>query len=170
MKIFLIGLSGSGKTTLGKQLAQVLQVPFIDMDWEIEKRENKSVKEVFAQQGEDYFRQLEATVLRDWAASLENFVMGTGGGAPCYYNGMAIIKGAGLSIFFDVPVAELNSRLQHATDRPLLNSGDEADRENKLHALLQARLPIYKQADITIENPTLEKLVNAIQLKGKSES
>src|SRR5688500_7310767 len=167
MKIFLVGMSGAGKTTLGKQLAEVLQVPFVDMDWEIEKRENKSVKEIFSQQGEDYFRQLEAAVLREWAASQENFVMGTGGGAPCFYSGMAIIKEAGLSIFFDVPVAELKSRLQHATDRPLLNSGDQADRENKLHTLLQARLPVYRQAHIIIENPTLEKLVDAIQLKGK---
>ena len=73
MKIFLIGLSGAGKTTLGRQLAEKLHVPFVDMDWEIEKRENKTVKEIFSQQGEDHFRQLEAQVLREWAAAKKGF-------------------------------------------------------------------------------------------------
>jgi shikimate kinase len=166
MKIFLVGLSGSGKTTLGKQLADVLHVPFIDMDWEIEQRENKSVNDIFSQQGENYFRQVESTVLRELAASTDSYVMGTGGGAPCFYDGMSIIKDAGLSIFFDVPVKELISRLQHATDRPLLNTS-EVEREKKLQALLEARLPIYRQAHIIIKDPTLEKVVNAIHLKSK---
>jgi shikimate kinase len=165
MKIFLIGLSGSGKTTLGKQLAEKLQVPFVDMDWEIEKRENKSVKEIFSQQGEHHFRQLEAEVLREWASAKQDFVMGTGGGAPCFYDGIEIIKASGLSIFLDVPVEELNSRLEKATDRPLLNTGDEKDRIDKLQALRAARLPIYKKAHVTIQNATVDKLLDALRLK-----
>ena len=117
MKIFLIGLSGAGKTTLGKLLAAELQVPFIDMDWEIEKKEKKSVREIFSHEGEDHFRQLESEVLRDWAGAQQDFVMGTGGGAPCFYNGMEVINQSGLSIFLDVPVGELMRRLASATDR-----------------------------------------------------
>lgn len=165
MKIFLIGLSGSGKTTLGQQLAEELHVPFVDMDWEIEKRENKSIQEIFSQQGEDHFRHLEAEVLRTWAGAQRDFVMGTGGGAPCFHNGMDIINQSGLSIFLDVPVEELKSRLAAATDRPLLNSADEIERENKLLSLRAARLPTYKKAHIVIENPTLDKVMRAIHLK-----
>jgi shikimate kinase len=165
MKIFLIGLSGSGKTTLGKLLAEELHVPFVDMDWEIEKKEKKSIKEIFSQQGEDHFRQLESEVLREWAGSQQNFVMGTGGGAPCFYNGMEVINQSGLSIFLDVPVEELKLRLALATDRPLLNAGDEKEKENKLNALRTSRIPIYSKAHITIENPTLEKLLSALRLK-----
>lgn len=165
MKIFLIGLSGAGKTTLGRQMAEELHVPFVDMDWEIEKRENRSIKEIFSQQGEDHFRRLEAEVLRAWAGAQQDFVMGTGGGAPCFYNGMDIINQSGLSIFLDVPVEELKSRLAAATDRPLLNSGDEIERENKLLSLRAARLPTYRKAHIVIENPTLDKVMSAIRLK-----
>ncbi len=158
-------MSGSGKTTLGKQLAETLQVPFIDMDWEIEKRENKSIKEIFSQQGEDYFRQIEAEVLREWAGSSHNFVMGTGGGAPCFYQGMDVINQSGLTIFLDVPVKELKIRLAAATDRPLLNAGDEKDRESKLEALRNSRLITYRQAHIIVEDANLEKLLKAIHLK-----
>jgi shikimate kinase len=165
MKIFLIGLSGSGKTTLGELLAHELDVPFVDMDWEIEKKEKKSVKEIFLQEGEDRFRQLEAELLREWAGAQQDFVMGTGGGAPCFHQGMDIINQSGLSIFLDVPVEELNARLASATNRPLLNTGDEKEKENKLRALRASRLPTYSRAHITIENPDLEKLLNALRPK-----
>ena len=165
MKIFLIGLSGAGKTTLGKLLADELHVPFVDMDWEIEKKENKSVGEIFSHEGEDHFRRLESEVLREWASAQQDFVMGTGGGAPCFHNGMEIINQSGLSIFLDVQVDELMRRLASATDRPLLSAGDESERENKLNALRASRLPIYNTAHIIIENPSLEKLLSALRLK-----
>ena len=138
------------------------------MDWEIEKRENKSVKEIFSQQGEDYFRNLEAEVLRHWVALPDSFVMGTGGGAPCFYSGIEIINQYGLSVFLDVPVDVLSMRLANATDRPLLNTENKEDRESRLHSLRDARLPIYKQAHITIEDAILENVLKAIWLKGKS--
>jgi len=165
MKIFLIGMSGSGKTTLGKRLANELHIDFVDLDWEIEKREGKSVKEIFSQRGEDHFRQIEAEILRFWVAASQDFVMSTGGGAPCFYEGIDIINQCGLSIFLDVPVEELKTRLAAATDRPLLNAGDEKERENKLNFLRTSRLSIYRQAHITIEDATLEKLLAAVQAK-----
>ena len=158
-------MSGSGKTTLGKLLADELHVPFVDMDWEIEKKEKKSVKEIFSQEGEDHFRLVESEVLRDWAGAQKDFVMGTGGGAPCFHNGMEVINQSGLSIFLDVPVNELMLRLASAMDRPLLNADDERDKENKLNALRASRLPVYNKAHIIIENPSIEKLLSALRLK-----
>lgn len=165
MKIFLVGLVGSGKTTLGRQLAEVLQVPFVDMDWEIEGREGRSISEIFAQHGEDYFRRIEAETLRDWAGSNKDFVMGTGGGAPCFYNGMDIINESGLSIFLDVPVDELNLRLAATTDRPLLHTTDDIERKKRLQIMHDARRPIYRKAHIILENVTFENLLRAVRLK-----
>lgn len=165
MKIFLVGLLGSGKTTLGKLLAAELDLPFADLDWEIEKRENKSVREIFAQQGEDHFRKVESELLREWAGSQKDFVMGTGGGAPCFFNGMDVINESGLSIFLDVPVDVLNSRLAAATDRPLLDSTGEAERIEKLESLRAARLPVYNKAHIILQDTSLPSVLRAIKLR-----
>jgi shikimate kinase len=160
---------GSGKTTLGKQLAAHMNIPFVDMDWEISKRENKSITEIFSRQGEDYFRMVEAEVLRNLSTSPQSLVVGTGGGAPCFHNGMEVINSAGLSIFLDVSVEELMARLANATDRPLLNSTGNNDKEKTLHELRALRLPVYRRAHISIEEPTFEKLLEVV-LKGKSNS
>jgi shikimate kinase len=165
MKIFLIGLLGSGKTTLGKQLAAELDIPFVDLDWEIEKKENKSVREIFAQNGEDYFRKIEAETLREWSTASQDYVMGTGGGAPCFFNGMDIINESGLSIFLDVAVDELVSRLAKATDRPLLNAMDEAERKEKLESLRAVRVPVYSKAHLILQDTSLDAVLRAIKLR-----
>lgn len=165
MKIYLIGMPGSGKSTLGRKLAKELLVEFVDLDKEIERREGKSIKEIFAQSGEDYFRQIESMVLAEWSASPTNFVMATGGGTPCFYHGIEIINETGLSIFLDVSVHQLLSRLAEKTDRPLLNSSDVREMEEKLLALRSLRLPVYQLAHIKLENADLSKLLEAIHLR-----
>ena len=78
MKIFLIGLPGSGKSTIGEALANRLNMEFVDLDKKIEAREGMVVPEIFAAQGEDYFRRVEAELLREWASTPGSFVMSTG--------------------------------------------------------------------------------------------
>jgi shikimate kinase len=162
MKIFLIGMPGSGKSTLGRQLADHLAVPFVDLDKEIEQREGKSIPDIFTAYGEDYFRQVEAALLREWAALPKTFVMSTGGGTPCFFNGIDVINNAGLSIFLNTSVPVLLSRIQHGSDRPLLQ--ESADREQKLTSLLTHRLPYYQQAKITVLNPDLPALLKALHI------
>lgn len=166
MKIFLIGMPGSGKSTLGKQLASHLMVDFVDLDAEIEKAEQKSIPEIFTQQGEDHFRLVEARLLREWAGGTHSFVMATGGGAPCFLNGMETINESGVSIFLDVPLNDLMDRVRTNRERPLLNASDETGIKEKLQSLREQRLACYQQAKIIVENPSLEAVIKKLQPTG----
>jgi shikimate kinase len=161
-KIYLVGLPGSGKTTMGTALAIALGLPFVDLDAEIEKQEGEAVPTIFSTKGEDYFRQVESRVLREWAASPQSFVMGTGGGAPCFYKGMDVINSSGLSIFLDVPVDEILRRLAAFSNRPLLVAEDAQQKKDKLENLRNTRLPVYRQAGIIVQNPTVQTVQQAI--------
>lgn len=156
-------MPGSGKTTLGKKVAAALQLSFIDLDLEIEKQEQKTIPEIFAQHGEDHFRQVESALLMQRAASLETFVMATGGGAPCFYDGIKFINNSGLSIFFDVPVELLVQRLIQPSGRPLLNAKDTEELTKKLQAIRASRLPYYQQAKISLASPTLERVLEELR-------
>jgi shikimate kinase len=165
MKIFLIGMPGSGKTTLGKRLAKEMLLPFVDLDKEIEKREGKSVQQLFAENGEDFFRQAESRELAEWAGSSKSFVMATGGGTPCFYEGIKVINQSGLSIFLETPLSTLLSRLEKKTDRPLLNAADIKEKNEKLASLLEKRNQFYNQANIIVQNADLPKVMAAIHLR-----
>ena len=153
-------MPGSGKSTLGVKLADALQIDFLDLDSEIERKETKAVKEIFRDKGEDYFRLIEAETLRELAGSSRDFVLATGGGAPCFYNGMDTINETGFSIFLDVSIKELVRRVSNNKDRPLLQSEDI---EKKLTVLLENRLPVYRKASITVSNPTVESILKKLK-------
>jgi len=150
VKLFLIGLPGSGKTTLGKKVAVYLQTPFFDLDEEIERLTNKSVQKIFAEEGESAFRRIESDTLQKLIEEHSDFVMATGGGAPCFYDGIGIMNRAGITVFLDVPVYELEKRLhaEQKQNRPLL-SGAKSITE-KLNALREARISFYEKARITV--------------------
>lgn len=155
MKLFLIGLMGSGKSILGKKISQSVQLPFIDLDKEIEKHEGLKISEIFAKDGEEYFRSLEATALRK-CSEVEEFVMATGGGAPCFHDNMNFINQTGTSIFLDTPIKDIVNRMgsRQKESRPLLANVPEEELEQKLNSLAQKRLPFYRQAHITINGAT----------------
>ncbi len=79
-KVFLVGFMGSGKTTVGKLLAEELKCPFFDLDEEIERRTGLSITNIFAIKGEDFFRSVEKSLLEEFLAKDENFVLSCGGG------------------------------------------------------------------------------------------
>jgi shikimate kinase len=167
MKIFLIGMPGSGKSTLGKQLADKLTLQFVDLDDEIQKEAGKSIQEIFSQQGEDSFRQLESSLLNRWASSSKSFVMATGGGAPVFFDGISAINKTGLSIFLEVSIEEILQRLATLNDRPLLDSANDDEKRMKLSALLQKRLPIYQTATLTFNGTDVDQLISLIQTRRK---
>lgn len=158
-------MPGSGKTTLGRELASHLMVDFVDLDAEIEKAEQKSISEIFRHEGEEYFRLLEARLLREWAANAVPFVMATGGGAPCFHKGMETINEYGISIFLDYPVPVLMERVKKNQERPLLLTSDEKELAEKLERMRAQRLDCYRKAKFILENATLESMLKTIHAK-----
>lgn len=159
MKIFLIGLPGSGKTTVGRKLAATLQLPFVDLDKEIEKAEGQSIPTIFKDKKEEYFRKVESAQLKLWANSNDEFVMATGGGAPCFFDNMEVIKATGQSIFLDVPASEIAKRISRTRveQRPLLAGRGQNVEELKDHIefMRSNRISYYKQASITLTGNTV---------------
>ena len=123
MKIILLGYMGSGKTTIGTQLAKKLYQDFTDLDEYIEKKENKTITEIFKEKGEIYFRKIEHTYLKKFINENDTYVLSLGGGTPCYANNMNIIsKETDLhSIYLKASVVTLYDRLKNnSSKRPLL--------------------------------------------------
>lgn len=165
-KIFLVGMPGSGKSTMAKLLSERLGLPFVDLDEQIVSRAGTSIKEIFARYGESYFRQLEHEALLDISAAHEPVVIATGGGTPCFYDNMDIIKRSGISIFLDVSLQEIERRMNayEKDQRPKFPAGEELG--DLLAALIEKRLPFYEQADYrwTGKEP-VEELLNNLKVK-----
>jgi shikimate kinase len=157
MKIFLIGLPGCGKTTLGRQLAEKLSLPFLDLDSEIEKSEGKTVQEIFATKSENHFREIESSTLKTLCQKNNNFVMATGGGAPCFFSNMELMNQSGKTIFLDIPVMEIVSRLQttNLEDRPLFSNLSSDQLKNKIELLRSQRIHFYKQAQTIVTSNSI---------------
>ncbi|RTQ45808.1 shikimate kinase [Hymenobacter gummosus] len=167
-RLFLIGMPGAGKTTLGRALAAHYQLPFRDLDEELVQRAGRSVADIFAAEGEAYFRQLEADTLRAVLAEHERLVLATGGGTPCFHHNMRVLTQSGLTLWLEVPVAELRARLQHAAAaRPLLAAlpPGAAALEKRLSETLAARREFYEQAALRCHGPacTVEAVFALIQ-------
>lgn len=166
MKIFLIGLPGSGKTTLGKQLAKNLNLSFVDLDFEIEKEEGKTVQEIFAQKKENYFREIESKTLKNFCLSKGDFVMATGGGAPCFFDNIASMNQSGITIFLDVSASEIARRLQETnlSERPLFSKLSSEQLKDKIEWLRSQRISFYRQAKHSVSHPlSLEQLLKLIK-------
>lgn len=158
-------MPGSGKSTIGQQLARSLGMDFIDLDAELQEAEGTSIEQIFRTKGEEHFRLVESQMLRLWIGSQQSFVLSTGGGTPCFYNGIDIINSAGLSIFLDESISVLMERLKNNTDRPLLNVNDVDEMRSKLEKIRAARLSCYEKASITVKAATLSKVMEAIKLR-----
>ncbi|MGC3947466.1 MAG: shikimate kinase [Chryseolinea sp.] len=167
MKVFLIGLPGSGKSTIGASLAARLDMEFVDLDKEIESQEGMIIPEIFSAKGEDYFRRVESEMLRQWAVLERSFVMSTGGGTPCFHNGIDVINDNGVSVFLDEQIEVIVARLGNNQQRPLLQSVNVEDMRGKLQRLREVRLPFYQQARITVPSPTVGTVLEKLGMKNQ---
>lgn len=145
MKIYLVGFMGAGKTTVGRELAARLESPFFDLDELVESAESLSIKDIFAQHGEPWFRKRERDVLRS-TRYLEKAVVATGGGTFTFDDNIQFIQSEGLSVYLSAPYALLRQRIgDKAAERPLFRD-DFATLE-----LFTTRLRYYKMSDVTID-------------------
>lgn len=141
--IILIGFMGSGKSTMGKLIANKINCSFVDTDHYIEKKEGRKISDIFADDGEDYFRNLETEVLKELLESKERKVISLGGGTPLREENRALLKEAGYVIFLKITPDEAYDRLKDDTDRPLLQV---INPKEKIAQLLTFRNPIYELA------------------------
>lgn len=146
MKLFLTGYMGVGKTTVGKELSELLKQPFIDLDHEIEALEGKKVKDIFNDQGEDYFRELEAKTLRDVTRNHNSFILATGGGTPCYHQNMEWMLESGKVVWLMASVQTILDRIEDTGSRPLLTGKSSTDIRKFIHQQLRYRRPFYRKA------------------------
>ena len=156
IRIFLTGYMGAGKTTLGKACARQLKLEFIDLDWYIEERFHKTIPQLFAERGEDGFRQLERNMLHE-AGEFEDVVISVGGGTPCFFDNMEYMNRQGMTVFLDVNADVLFRRLRVATQqRPILQGKTEEELRGFIDKALESRLPHYRKAKRTFDGSQLE--------------
>lgn len=146
--ITIIGLMGVGKTTLGSKLAENLGYYFVDSDQEIEDQEKKTINEIFAQDGEKYFRQTEQKMIEEIIKRNENMVLSLGGGAFMNENTRKTLLENTLVIWLKAPIDVILHRIGNKNNRPLLNN---VDKRKILQELIDLREPVYSLADIEID-------------------
>lgn len=152
-KIYLIGSMGSGKTTIGKMLASKLNLPFIDIDKEIEQKEKMVISDIFKENGENYFREIESDILTKYSA-LDEFVISTGGGAVLNQDNKIILNN-GYKIYLKISIDAQYNRVKHRKYRPLLIEGDL---KTILKDLDEVRGVIYSDiADLVVDVSYLDK-------------
>ncbi|WP_330204348.1 shikimate kinase [Cyanobacterium sp. Dongsha4] len=172
LNIYLIGMMGSGKTTVGELLAKELEYRFLDTDAIISAVSEKSINQIFAEDGEDEFRQLESDVLQEVSAYLYT-VIATGGGIILRQQNWSHLRD-GMVVWLNVPIDVLVQRLKDDDTRPLLK---REELQTKLTSLYKQRKSLYQQADITIQveendnpNDIVKKIIVEIPHKIKQEN
>lgn len=150
---------GSGKTYLGKMLAQQLDYVFVDMDALIEKKYHKAVSQIFAEMGEDKFREIERECLHE-VADFEKTVISTGGGAPCFFDNMDYMNSHGFTVYLKLSPEQLVTRLEssRAGKRPLLGNRKGEDLRLFIEEGLVAREPFYSQAQLIVSGTDEEMM------------
>ena len=164
LSIIFVGLPGSGKTTIGRQLARRLGLPFTDSDHVIEARLGCSIREFFAREGEESFRDVEQQVLDDLSLNHQG-VLATGGGAVLREVNRRHLHERGHVIYLRSAPEDVFRRVRHDTGRPLLQVDDPMGR---LRALYEARDPLYRATAhhvIDTGRPSVATLVNMIMMQ-----
>lgn len=167
--IILCGFMGCGKSTVGRNLAKMTGRKFLDMDNYIEETAGMTIPEIFEQQGESGFRELEHRACQA-LSERSGLIVASGGGALTFERNVAVFRGRDTVVLLDVPLETIRQRLAHDTTRPLLQ---RPDRDEAMQALYEQRLPLYqKAADVTVQGKstpyrTAQAMVQALKFEGK---
>lgn len=152
--LVLIGFMGSGKSSIGRELGNVLGYPIIDTDTLIVEQAGKPINDIFADEGEEAFRDLESSVLRDLCGqSPLKHIISTGGGIITREENRVLLRDLGYVVWLRVSPEEILRRTSRNSDRPLLNNDNPAE---TIARLLEERIPLYREtAHLTIETDSL---------------
>lgn len=171
--IVLIGFMGSGKTTVGIRLSYRLRKSIEDTDKLIEKRQKRTIREIFEQDGEAYFRELETRLLKEAVEKRKNQIISVGGGTPVREENRELLKKLGTVVYFRVKPETVYERIKHDTTRPLLQCENPLE---KITELLEQRKAAYEAcADIIIDvdelsmSQVVEKVVRALDARRKEK-
>ncbi len=162
--IVLIGFMGCGKTTFGKWITNNYNMEFIDTDEYIESKEQRKISDIFASEGEEFFRKLETQAIKDLSDSVNNTVISVGGGLPVRECNREILKKLGKVVYLETSIDELERRLKNDTKRPLLAGGNVRE---KIESLMRAREDIYiSVADCIVktDNKSFKQMYEEINL------
>jgi shikimate kinase len=168
--VILTGFMGTGKSSVGRLLAMEMGREFLDMDNIIEQRERRTISRIFADEGEAYFRQLEADLCRELSGR-EGLVIATGGGTLVPQANLRALANTGLVICLDCEPAVLWERIGHSQNRPMLAAEDEV-RFARLATLLAQRAPAYGriQHHVDVTHLSKEEVVLKIRQLLKSQN
>nr|MBT6354124.1 shikimate kinase [Pelagibacteraceae bacterium] len=163
LNITLCGMMGSGKTAIGKSLANKINYKFFDSDKLIEKKAKKSIKDIFNEDGELFFRNLEEQVIINLLDE-KNIIISLGGGSLANKNIRKLIKKNSYNIYLQVKIDILVKRLKNSKSRPLIIN---KDLNIILNELMEKRIKFYQKADLIIDNQnslneSVKKIINNI--------
>jgi shikimate kinase len=165
--IVLVGFMGTGKTTIATKLALRLKMHYVSTDDLIEKKEKRTINEIFTNSGEDYFRDVESGIVREVSAQ-GNLVIDCGGGAVLREENIAKLKASGIMIALTAKPEVIMERTKKYKHRPLLNVEDP---KRKILDLLNKRAPFYAKADHLLDTGELtigqiiEKIIEIADIK-----
>lgn len=155
MKIFLIGMMGAGKTFWAEKLKKKLKIPAFDLDTLIEMMEEKTVLEIFEEDGEEYFRKAEMKMLHLFAEK-KQYILSCGGGTVCYKDNMNWMNKQGITIWLDEPIEVLSQRLaKEKSHRPLIKNLDDNALKDFLTKKREERAVFYSQAAYRLNGENL---------------
>lgn len=149
--LYLIGFMGTGKSVVGKLLSVKLGIEFVDLDSYIQSKLNTTITDIFAQKGEDYFRQLEKHFLNEISQE-DNQVISCGGGIVIDQKNIDFMKQRGKIICLNASIDKILERTRNNSNRPLLNVENP---QARIKHLLEQRSDKYAQADLTIDTTQL---------------
>jgi len=158
--IALVGFMGAGKTVVGKALARHLGMIFVDSDESIVEKERRSINDIFAKDGEPYFRKVEKEVIKE-ISQRDGLVIACGGGVVLDKDNMSNLHRNGVVIYLQTSADVIFERTKNYDHRPLLNVENP---KKQIEDILKTRAPFYSQAEYTIDTSklTIDEVVNKI--------
>lgn len=168
--VILIGFMGAGKTTVGIALSKRGNLPLVDTDQRIIEKAGMSISEIFAQKGEDTFRQIESQVLSELLEQKTSMVVSVGGGLPLKEENRRMLKRMGTVVYLKVMPETVLERLKGDTTRPLLAGPDG---KQKVGELLEKRGPIYQEAAdliLSVDGKSVEEILGELEERIREQS